>query len=149
MIFDKISTQIRTLVDQEIASAKAEVSARAKLNAVGIALIAGAATLAALALGALTTAAIVALDTALSLWLSAVIVAVVYLVVAAILGIAGKGKLKKGGPPLPTDTMHGFKDDVRRVRENGTTTPPIPGETKPTVNGATRLPAGGKTHEPV
>jgi fatty acid desaturase len=122
MIFEQASNQIRSLVNQEVASAKAEVSARAKLNAVGIGLIAGAVTLVLLALAALTTAAIAALATTFSIWLSALIVAGVYLLVAIALGVIGKGRMKKGGPPLPTDTMHGLKEDVRKARANGKTT---------------------------
>lgn len=125
MIFDQVSNQIRGIVTQEVASAKAEVSARAKLNAVGIGLIVGAATLAILATVALTFAAIAALATAFALWLSALIVALVYLLVAVGLAAAGKDRIKRGGAPLPTDTMHGLKDDIREARENGRATEPV------------------------
>jgi hypothetical protein len=125
MIFDQVSNQIRGVVTQEVASAKAEVAARAKLNAAGIGLIIGAVTLVSLATVALTIAAIAALATTFALWLSALIVALVYLLVAVGLTIAGKGRIKKGGAPLPTDTMHGLKDDIREARENGKTTEPV------------------------
>lgn len=119
MIFDQVSNQIRGIVTQEVASAKAEVTARAKLNAVGIGLIVGAITLVILATVALTFAAIAALATAFAFWLSALIVALVYVLAAIGLATAGKSQIKKGGAPLPTDTMHGLKDDVRKARANG------------------------------
>lgn len=122
MIFDQVSNQIRGIVNQEVASAKAEVTERAKLNAVGIGLIVGAVTLGILATVALTFGAIAALATTFALWLSSLIVALVYLLVAVILATAGKGRIKKGGAPLPTDTVHGIKEDVRKARENGKTT---------------------------
>lgn len=121
MIFDQVSNQIRGIVTQEVASAKAEVAERAKRNGVGIALIVGAITLIVLATVALTFAAIAALATTLAFWLSALIIAVVYLVAAVGLAMAGKAQIKKGGAPLPTDTVHGLKDDIREARANGKT----------------------------
>jgi uncharacterized membrane protein YqjE len=119
MIFDQVSNQIRGVVSQEVASAKAEVAERAKRNGVGIALIACAAALIGLALAALTLGAIAALATTFALWLSALIVGLVYILAAVGLAVAGKAQVKKGGAPLPTDTIHGLKDDVRKARANG------------------------------
>lgn len=119
MIFDQVSNQIRGVVNQEVASAKAEVTARAKRDGLGMGLIAGAAIVVLLGLAALTFAAIAALATAFATWLAALIVAVVYMVIAIGLASAGKRQLKKGGAPLPKDTMRDFKADVRRRRANG------------------------------
>ena len=53
------------------------------------------------ALGALTAGAILALSTAVSAWLAALIVAAVYGVIAGVLALAGKSKVKQGVPPVP------------------------------------------------
>ena len=118
-MFDKITSEIRGIVQQEVAAAKREVSTRAKRDATGIGLIAGAVLLAVLAVVALTFAAIAGLATEMSFWLAALIVAVVYLLIAAALVLAGKKQLQKGGAPLPRDTMASMKDDIREARRNG------------------------------
>jgi len=52
-------------------------------------------------------------------WLAALVVAFVLLVVAGILGLIGYRKLKKGIPPVPTETIHGLKKDLNAIKGIG------------------------------
>jgi hypothetical protein len=45
-------------------------------------------------------------------WLAALIVAVVYGAVAAVLALRGRAKVKQAVPPVPTQTIDTVKEDV-------------------------------------
>jgi hypothetical protein len=64
------------------------------------------------AFAALTTCLIAALDSTMPLWLAALIVAVVYAVIAAVLALTGKGKVQEAGPPVPEQAIESTKEDV-------------------------------------
>ena len=73
------------------------------------------------ALGALTACLILALATAVTGWLAALIVTAVYGAIAGVLALTGKSKIKQGVPPVPEQTVESVKEDVewtkRRVRD--------------------------------
>jgi len=107
-----LAGQTSTLVRQEIKLAQAEVTQKGKVAGRGVGLLAGAAVAALLGLGALTAVLIVALDGALALWLAALIVTVLWFVVAGVLASAGRGALKRATPPVP-QTVETVKEDVQ------------------------------------
>ena len=45
-------------------------------------------------------------------WLAALIVAVVYAAIAAVLALTGKGKVQEAGPPVPEQAIESTKEDV-------------------------------------
>jgi hypothetical protein len=51
--------------------------------------------------GALTARLVLALATALTRWLAALVVAAIYGATAAVLALAGKSKVQQGEPPYP------------------------------------------------
>ena len=107
-----LASQTSTLVRKEIQLAQAEVTEKGKVAGKGAGMLAGAAVAALLGLGALTTVLIVALDGALPLWLAALILTVVWLVIAAVLASAGKNALKASTPPAP-QTVETVKEDIQ------------------------------------
>jgi uncharacterized membrane protein YqjE len=107
-----LAGQTSTLVRQEIQLAQAEVTQRGKRAGKGAGLLAGAAVAALLALGALTAVLIVALDSAMPLWLAALIVTVLWLAVAAGLAAAGRSELRASTPPAP-QTVETVKEDIQ------------------------------------
>jgi hypothetical protein len=100
------------LIRQEVDLAKAELSQKTKRLGVGAGLLGTAGLLAVLALGALVAAAIAALQLLLPLWAAALIVGVAILVVAAIVALMGKSKVKQGGPPVPEQALQSTKEDA-------------------------------------
>ena len=71
-------------------------------------------------LGVLLTAAILALTlTGLPGWAAALIVAAALLIVAVILGLIGYRILKRGVPPLPTESIESIKRDIRAIKGIG------------------------------
>src|SRR4051795_152471 len=80
----QLSEQTTHLVRSEVELAKAELAQKGKQAGIGAGMFGGAGVFGLYALGALTAAAILALDTAMKGWLAALIVAAVWAAVAGV-----------------------------------------------------------------
>jgi uncharacterized membrane protein YqjE len=107
-----LADQTTTLVKQEIDLAKAELTLKGKQAGRGAGLLAGAAVVALLAAGALTALLIIVLDEFLPLWAAALIVTVLWALVALVLANAGRAALKQATPPAP-QTVETVKEDIQ------------------------------------
>ena len=107
-----LSQETTTLVKQELDLAKAEVQQKGKQAGVGAGFLGGAGVAGLLALGALTACLILALANVMPDWLAALIVAVLWGIVAAVLGLRGRDKVKDAAPPVPEQTAETLKEDV-------------------------------------
>jgi uncharacterized membrane protein YqjE len=112
-LLKQLSQETTTLVRQELELAKAEMAQKGKQAGVGAGMFGGAGASALLGLGALTAAAIAALDAGIALWLAALILALLWLAVAGVLAVTGKGKVQQATPPVPEQTQESVKEDVR------------------------------------
>jgi hypothetical protein len=112
-LFKELSDQTSTLVRQEIELAKAELSEKGRTAGVGAGMFGGAGLFGVFAFAALTTCIIAALDSAMPLWLAALIPAVAYAAVAGVLALRGREKVQEAGPPVPEQTTESVKEDVR------------------------------------
>jgi uncharacterized membrane protein YqjE len=111
-LLKQLSEQTTRLVRQELELAKAELTQKGKQAGAGAGLFGAAAVLGFLALAALTTCFILALNAVMPAWLAALLVAVVYGVVAAVLAMRGRAKVKQATPPVPEQTIETVKEDV-------------------------------------
>jgi uncharacterized membrane protein YqjE len=109
----ELSQQTTELVRQEIELAKAELGEKGKQAGLGAGMFGGAGLFGVGAFAALTTTIIAALDRAMALWLAALIVAVVYGIVAAVLAQRGKQKVQEVGAPVPEQARDSVKEDVQ------------------------------------
>jgi uncharacterized membrane protein YqjE len=115
-LFKRLSDQTTTLARQEVDLAKAELAAKGKQAGLGAGMFGGATIFGLYALGSLTACVILALATAMSGWLAALIVAAVYGVIAGGLALAGKSKVEKSVPPVPEQTIETVKEDVELTK---------------------------------
>jgi hypothetical protein len=133
-LLKRLAEDAATLVRGEIALAKSEVNqyknevqARGKDAGKDVGMGAGflgaAAVLGLLALGTLTAFLVLVLNEAMDAWLAALIVGIVYLAIAAFLGLRGKNKLQQGikkatavPPPIPEQTIETVKEDVQWLK---------------------------------
>ncbi|HET7518888.1 MAG TPA: phage holin family protein, partial [Actinomycetes bacterium] len=99
-------------VHQELELAKAELTQKGKQAGAGAGLFGGAGAIGLAALGALTACFILALDALVPAWLAALLVAVVYGIVAFVLVKQGQARIKKATPPVPEQTIETVKEDV-------------------------------------
>jgi hypothetical protein len=111
-LLKQLSEDTTRLVRQEIELAKAELTQKGRQAGVGAGLFGAAGVLGFLALAALTTCFILALDAVMPAWLAALLVAVVYGAVAAVLAMRGRAKVKQAVPPVPEQTIETVKEDV-------------------------------------
>jgi MFS family permease len=114
-LLKRLANETGTLVRQEIALARAEMREKAKAGGAGAAMLGGGLVVAIMAAGALTAMLILALATAMPGWLSALIVAVVFGLLAALLVRTGMTAIKRAMPPVPEASMDQAKEDVRWV----------------------------------
>jgi MFS family permease len=115
-LLKQLSAQTTTLVRQEIELAKVELAEKGKRAGIGAGMFGGAGALGFYAFGALTACAILALATAVSGWLAALIVAVLYGAIAGVLALTGKKQVTAATPPVPEQALDSTKEDVRWVK---------------------------------
>jgi len=118
-LLTELPVLVRELVVGEIELLKEEMIRKLKALGVGAGLLAAAAIVLLGMLGVLLTAAILGLSAVMPGWLAALLVAAVLLIIAVILGLVGYRVLKKGIPPLPTDTISGLKKDLNVIKGVG------------------------------
>jgi Putative Actinobacterial Holin-X, holin superfamily III len=112
-LLKQLSEETTRLVRQEVELAKAELTQKGRQAGTGAGLFGAAGAIGFLALAALTTCLILALDAAMPAWLAALVVAVVYGAVAAVLAVRGRAKVKQAVPPVPEQTIETVKEDVQ------------------------------------
>lgn len=118
-LITSIPTLVSDLVTREIELIKAEMTAKLKALGVGAGLIAAAVIVLLGMLGVLLTAAILALSLVMPGWLAALLVAAVLLIIAVVVGLIGYSILKKGIPPVPTESIESIKRDYRAIKGIG------------------------------
>ncbi|MDQ1012762.1 nitrate/nitrite transporter NarK [Streptomyces sp. V4I23] len=110
------SQQISQLVRAEMRLAQAEMTQKGKRLGRGGGLFGGAGLVAVLGLQALVAAAIIALALVLPWWASALIVAAVLFLVAAVLAAVGRKNIKQATPPAPRQTMDSLRADMEEIK---------------------------------
>lgn len=128
---------VKDLVKGELALFKAEMVGKAKIFGIAAAVLIVALVVLLYAIGVFLTAAVMGLATVMPAWLAALIVAVAMVVIAAILGLLGWNRLKKGLPITPKRTIDSVKNDINAVKGLGKKpTPPVQNAyRKPDVGG--------------
>ncbi|WP_230977273.1 phage holin family protein [Georgenia yuyongxinii] len=111
-----VSEQFSRLIRDELQLAQLQLAEKGKRLGVGAGLLGGAAVVALYAVGVLLAAAVLGLATVLPAWLSALIIGVFLLIVAAVVGFVGKKAIdaSKRFAPKPQE---GLKDDLDAVKK--------------------------------
>jgi hypothetical protein len=113
----QLSDQTATLVRQELELAKAELTVKGKRAGIGAGMFGAAGVFGLYALGALTAAVILALSLAMTGWLAALIVTVIYGAVAGVLALTGKSNVQRGVPPVPEQAVETVREDVEIAKQ--------------------------------
>jgi uncharacterized membrane protein YqjE len=111
-----LSDETATLVRQELQLARVELAETIEPLTASATAFGATAVFALGAFGAITTALIAALSLALEVWAAALIVAVVYLIVAIVLAQRGRERLAALRRPLIPRTVATVKEDVAWIK---------------------------------
>ena len=112
-LLKQLSQETTTLVRKELELAKAEMAEKGKQAGIGAGMFGAAGIVGFLALGALTACLILALDGAMKDWLAALVVAAAYALVAGILALVARSRVREATPPVPEETVDSVKEDVQ------------------------------------
>lgn len=118
-LLGELPAQISDLVRAELAAFKAELTEKLKGLGIGAALFAGAALFLFFAGCVFIATAIIALALLLPLWLSALIVAVLLLIIAVVLALIGLRKVKKATATDPEGVRASIREDIDAVKGVG------------------------------
>lgn len=111
-----LSVQVPELIRSELKLAQAELTAKGKRAGMGIGAFGAAGLLAFYGVATLIATAVLALALALPAWLAALIVGVVLLVVAGVVGVVGRKKVREASPLKPERAMAGVHEDVATMK---------------------------------
>jgi uncharacterized membrane protein YqjE len=110
----QLSEETQTLVRQELALAKAEMTEKGRKAGLGAGMLGGAGLFGLFAFAAFTTFLIALIQTAIDhTWAAALIVTAVYAAIGGLLALRGKNKLQEATPPAPEQTVETLKEDVQ------------------------------------
>jgi hypothetical protein len=112
-LFKTLSSDLSTLVRQELRLAQAEMTEKGKKAGVGVGMFGGAGIVGLLALGSLTACLIAALSTGMEVWLAALIVTVAYGAIAGVIALLAKDRVGEAAPVTPEQTVETVKEDVQ------------------------------------
>jgi uncharacterized membrane protein YqjE len=116
-LLKQVSDEATTLMRQEILLAKAEMTGKAKELGLGAGMFGGAGYTLHLASLGLMLCLIFALATAMPAWLAALVVTVVFVAIAGVLGLTGKKRIERAGPPIPEEAIDSVKQTIDTVKE--------------------------------
>jgi tetrahydromethanopterin S-methyltransferase subunit C len=109
----ELADEVSGLVKAELELARAELTEKGKRAGIGIGELGAAGLVGLYALGALTACFIAALAAlGAPVWAAALIVAIVYAVIALVLYLVGRQQLQRGLPPTPERTQQTIKEDI-------------------------------------
>ncbi len=111
-----LTTQVTTLVHEEVELAKAEMSAKGKRIGEGLGLVSAVAVLCILLLGCLVAAAIAALSIVLTVWQAALVVAGGLAVCAGIVGPMAILEFRRSAPPVPEQAVATSKENIEWLK---------------------------------
>ncbi len=119
-LMQELSQQTTTLMRKELELAKLELADKGKRAGIGAGMFGVAGVLGLYAVGALTACLILALATAMTGWVAALIVAAVYGAIAGGLALMGRTKVQQAVPPVPEQASESVKEDVQWTKNRAT-----------------------------
>ncbi|NIJ13394.1 hypothetical protein FHU38_003738 [Saccharomonospora amisosensis] len=112
-----LSEQTSRLVRDEMKLAMAELQSKGKRLGVGAGLAGAAGVIAFFGAGTMLAAAVLALALVLPAWAAALVIGGGLLLLAGLIGLIGKGQVRRASPPVPREAVDSVRKDIDTVRE--------------------------------
>ncbi|TDP89954.1 phage holin family protein [Labedaea rhizosphaerae] len=113
-----LTDQVSTLVRDEIQLATAELKEKGKNAGIGAGMFGAAGVVAGYGGMAAIACVVLALALVLPAWLAALIVTVALFALAGVLALVGRGRLRRGTPPVPEQAVQSVQRDIATVKEH-------------------------------
>jgi uncharacterized membrane protein YqjE len=113
----RAASQTAELVRKEIQLGQVELKDKGRRAGKGVGLLGAAGLVAFYGGGAVIAAAVLGLAEAVEPWLSALIIGIVLLGIAAVIGLIGRKTTADALPPKPEQTMASVHDDLQHLKE--------------------------------
>jgi len=117
-----LMNQVAALMHDELALAKVEMAEKGKRAGLGAGLSSASGVAAFFGAGCLTACAVAALSLVMPVWAAALIVGVVYLVIAGVVFLLGRNQMRRAAPPVPEQTVESLKEDVECLKTHARST---------------------------
>ena len=111
----RATEQLSTLVRDELALARAEMSEKLAHAGKGAGLFGGAGLVALYGVFGMLAAAVLGLSRVMPGWAAALVVGGFLLGVAGVMALAGRGQVRKAAPPVPEAAVGGVRADIETV----------------------------------
>jgi uncharacterized membrane protein YqjE len=111
----RATEQLSTLVRDELALARAEMTEKLAHAGKGAGLFGGAGLVSLYGVFGVLTAAVLGLSRVMPGWAAALVVGGFLLVLAGIMALAGRGQVRKATPPVPESAVGGVRADIEAV----------------------------------
>jgi hypothetical protein len=157
-VLKTLAEELRDFIQQEMQLVKVELSSKAKKAGVGAGMFGAAGFMGVMALGTLTAAIILALALVMPAWAAALVVTAFYGIVAGVLALAGKKKVKAAMPLAPEQTLRTVqvtKEQLQQAWERGSHQAqpsglrPTPSPSSPSIGPSDGGPPATQAAEPV
>ena len=111
-LIKRATEQISTLVRDEMALARTELTAKARHAGKGAGLFGGAGIIALYGVAGVLGAIVLLLARVMPAWVAALVVGVLLLAFAGLLALVGRGQVRQAVPPVPTEAMRDLRADI-------------------------------------
>jgi hypothetical protein len=111
----RAAEQISTLVRDELALARAEVSEKASHAGRGVGLFGGAGLVSLYGVFGVLAGIVLLLARVMPAWGAALLVGVVLLIVAGLMALVGRSQVRQATPPMPQEAVRGVRADLNAV----------------------------------
>ncbi|GIH16327.1 phage holin family protein [Rugosimonospora africana] len=115
-LIKRASDQLSTLVRDELALARAEMSAKAKRAGVGAGLLGTAGVISLYGVFGVLAGVVLLVARVLPDWAAALVVGAGLLVVAGLFGLVGIRQVKRMSPPVPEGAVASIREDVSALK---------------------------------
>ncbi len=116
-LFKRFSDEATSLIRMEVELAKVELTEKGKEAGAGAGMFGGAAAAALCLLGALTACLILALDEVMHPAVAALIVTLLWALVAGVLAYLGRERVRAATPIAPRRAQEGIREDLQAAKE--------------------------------